>query len=128
MASGATFAESLLESAAKQTAVQSINNAAPGAIQTIQATEQSLGNAKTLQQTITTSPEVIKENSKAAAKEAIDQKINSVIPEEAKQSVETMKNGKKAVGKLKNKVSETPKAVKEGAKRKATEKALDLLR
>lgn len=125
IASGSVLAgESLLESAAKQTAVQAVNNAAPGAVQTLQTADQAVQNANALKQSVTAAPDAAKE----AVKESVNRKIDAAIPAEAKATAETVKTGKKQIGKLKNKVVEAPKAVKEGAKRKATDKALELLR
>lgn len=121
IAAGSTWAgESLLENAAKQTAVESVKTAAPAGVQQIEAAGQTLENAKSL----TTAPAAAKAQAQEAVKESVNRKIDSAIPAEAKETAATIKAGKESVGKLKD----APKTIKEGAKQKATEKALDLLR
>jgi len=117
IAAGSTWAgESLLEHAAKQTAVDSVKSAAPAGVQAGQTVE----NAKSL----TTAPAVAKEQAEQAIKESVNRKIDNAIPAEAKETAATIKAGKESVGKLKN----APKAIKESAKQKAAEKTLELLR
>lgn len=129
IAAGSAWAgESLLENAAKQTAVESVKSAAPGAVQKVESAEQTLENAKTLKATAENAPGAVKDQAKEAVAESVKQKIDAAIPAEAKESVAKVKAGKESIGKLKNKAQDAPKAIKEGAKQKATEKALDLLR
>jgi len=127
LTSGSVFAEStLLENAAKQTAKESVKAAAPEVVEKVESANQTLQDAKQLKQGVENAPEAAKQQAVEAAKE----KVEAATPKEAKQAVETVKSGKEAAKELKGKVDAVPKstkAVKQKAKQKAAEKALDLL-
>lgn len=124
LASGSALAETdLLEKAAKQTA----KAAAPGAAKTVESANQALENAKSVGNV----PEAAKKQAEEAVKRSVDQQIEAATPKEAKQAVETVNSGREAAKNLKDKVDAVPKstkALKQKAKQKAAEKALDLLR
>lgn len=121
IAAGSSWAgESLLENAAKQTAIESVKSAVPSGVQQVETAGQTLENANSL----TAAPAVAKEQAQQAVEESVNRKIDSVIPAEAKETAATVKAGKESASKLKN----APKAIKEETKQKASTKALDLLR
>ena len=64
-------------------------------------------------------------------KNAVKQQIEATTPKETKQAVDTLNSGKEAAKGLTGKVDAKPKStkvIKQQAKQKAAEKALDLLR
>lgn len=128
-AAGSAWAgESLLENAAKQTAVDSVKSAAPGAVQKVETSGQTLEKANAIKESAEKTPEAIQEHAKEAATESVKQKVDAVVPEEAKKTGETIKSSTESANNLKKNASNAPKVVKEAAKQKAAEKALDLLR
>ena len=128
LASGSVFAESgLLENAVKQAAKDSVKAAAPEAVQKVESAEQDLLDAKQVRQGVENAPEAAKQQAKEAAK----QQIEATTPKETKQAVDTLNSGKEAAKGLTGKVDAKPKStkvIKQQAKQKAAEKALDLLR
>lgn len=134
VASTAFAEQSLLESAAKQTAKDAVTTAAPDAVKGAAAAGQVVEDAKTIKGSVGKAPEVLKDQAQDAAKEAVKEKAEQAVPGEVKQGVETLKTGNEAATQLKEKVDAAPKSadqagkvVKDKAKQKAAEKALDLL-
>lgn len=124
--SGSVLAEqTLLEDAAKQTAKDTATALAPDAAEKARIAKQTLEDAKKLKEGMENAPDALKNQVKEAVKESVvKQKINEAIPEKTKKVIETLKTGKEKV----DNAPKSTKAIKNKAKEKAVEKALDLLR
>ncbi|MDO8843868.1 MAG: hypothetical protein Q7U98_01360 [Methylicorpusculum sp.] len=125
----------LFDNAAKQLATDAAKSAAPEAVnKTSQATE-ALDKAKTLQDSIGSTPEALKEQAAEQTKDAAQQKVEQLTPAEAKEGLKTLESGAGQAEELKSQVESLPKstdaateAVKEKSKTKALEKTFDLIR
>jgi len=131
LVSGAAFAQSaVLEGVAKQAAKDTATAVAPGAEQA----NEALQRAQEVKQGVENAPGQLKNQTQEAVKDAAQQKLGQAVPGEVKQGAETLKAGKETAKQLKGKVDAAPKssgeaakAVESKAKKKAAEKALDLL-
>jgi hypothetical protein len=120
VASNSVLAEqSLLEGIAKQTVQDKAAEVAPSAIEKGGAANQTLDKAKALKGAAEMAPDTRQDQ----AKEVVKEKATAAVPEEIKKTGETTEN-------LKSKVDSAPKSTKEiknKAKQKTAEKALELV-
>ena len=126
VASSAVLAEqNSLEAVTKQAAKGKATEVTPNAVEKVEATNQTLDKAKTLKEGAEIAPDALQDQ----PKEAVKEKATEVAPKEAEKSVETLKTGKETSENLKGKVGDVPKStksIKNKAKGKAAEKALEL--
>jgi hypothetical protein len=125
----------LFDNAAKQLSTDAAKSAAPEAVsKTTQATE-ALDKAKTLQDSIGSTPDALKEQATEQVKDAAQQKLEQLAPAEAKEGLKSLESGAGKAEELKGQVESLPKstdaateAVKDKTKTKALEKTFDLIR
>jgi hypothetical protein len=126
VASSSVLAEqSLIEGVAKQAVEDKATEVAPGAVKGVEATNQTLGKAKSLKGVAEIAPDALQDQ----AKEVVKEKASAAVPAEVNKAEETVKSGKESAEHLKGKVEVAPKstkALKSKAKHKAIEKALEL--
>jgi len=135
IASNTAMAEQgLVEGAAKQMATDAATSAATGAVEKAAGAGETVEKAKSLKETAESAPEAIKEQTQEKVKEAATEKLNAATPEEAKQGVKALKEGKETAENLKGKMdsvpkssNETVKTVKSKVKGKATKKVHHLM-
>lgn len=118
---------SLLEAAGKQVVKDAATTAAPDAVKTLEQAEALKQRAETL-------PAAETSQAKDALKEAAKRKLEQATPEEVAKGKALLEKGKTEAGKIKGQVDVAPKsvdeakkAVKHKTKKKALEKATELL-
>lgn len=126
--STAALAEtSLLEATGKQLIKNTATQAAPEAVKSLDAANQTLENAKSLQQNLQQIPETSSSQLQESVKKSAEQSLQNATPEQIKQGKQVIDSAKQLKATAKS-PEKAVKNLKNQTKQKAAEKTLELLR
>ena len=126
--STAVLAEtSLLEATGKQLIKNTATQAAPEAVKSLDEANQTLENAKSLQQNLKQIPETSPSQLQESLKKSAEQSLQNASPEQIKQGKQVIDSTKQLKATAKS-PEKAVKNLKNQTKQKAAEKTLELLR
>lgn len=126
--STAVLAEtSLLEATGKQLIKNTATQAAPEAVKSLDEANQTLENAKSLQQNLKQIPETSPSQLQESLKKSAEQSLQNASPEQIKQGKKVIDSTKQLKATAKS-PEKAVKNLKNQTKQKAAEKTLELLR
>lgn len=118
---------SLLEATGKQLIKNTATQAAPEAVKSLDEANQTLENAKSLQQNLKQIPETSPSQLQESLKKSAEQSLQNASPEQIKQGKKVIDSTKQLKATAKS-PEKAVKNLKNQTKQKAAEKTLELLR